>query len=82
MYPKARDYAVVGALLAVALLAGCTAPNISLRTHLLKGAAIGLKGPDVGPVVLGNIGLCHGRWHRRRSKQSASDRGDSRPRQE
>ena len=50
MCPRARDLAMVGAVSAVMLLAGCVPPNVSPRTHALESAAIGLKGADVSPA--------------------------------
>jgi NodT family efflux transporter outer membrane factor (OMF) lipoprotein len=46
----ARHYAVAGAALAAALLAGCVPHDVNPRTHALESTAFGLKGPDVTAV--------------------------------
>lgn len=57
MRPKARDLAMVGAVSAAILLAGCVPPNVSPRTHTLENATIGLKGADVSPAPDWWLGL-------------------------
>jgi outer membrane protein TolC len=57
MRPRARDLAVVGAVSAAILLAGCVPPNVSPRTHTLENATVGLKGADVSPAPEWWLGL-------------------------
>ncbi len=49
--PKTRLYTTASVAFASALLAGCVTSHISPKEHALESAAIGLKGPNVTPVI-------------------------------